>query len=109
MRKAVIITVLAALVLLFAGCDVDPDATYKVIYHGNGQTYGFAPNDPNQYTSGMVAVILDKGTLIKEGAMFVNWNTDLHGSGDSYEAGGTITINDRDVFLYAIWIETDSE
>ena len=109
MRKVVVLAVLVALVLLFAGCDVDPDATYKVLYYDNGSTYGFPPIDPNLYTSGMEAVVLDKGTLIKEGAVFKNWNTDPQGSGDSYSVGDIITITDRNVFLYAIWIEEGSE
>ena len=107
MRKLLVLAVLVAFGLSFTGCEADPDATYKVIYDANdanGSTYGFPPTDPNQYKSGMEAIVLDKGTLVKEGAAFKNWNTNRDGSGDSYEVGDTIKITDRNIFLYAIWI-----
>ena len=105
MRKLLLLAVLVAFGLSFTGCEADPDATYKVLYYDNGSTSGFSPIDPNQYKSGMEAIVLGKGTLEKRGAEFKNWNTNRDGSGDSYEVGEKITITDRNVFLYAIWIE----
>ena len=103
MRKIAVLSVLVAFAL-FAGCKSDPDATYRVIYNSNDtNTYGFPPNDNNQYASGEEAVVLGQNTLSKPGFTFEGWNTNRDGTGDSYVVGDRITITDRDVFLYAIW------
>jgi len=45
--------------LVLAGCDSPPaDATYKVLYYGNGNTSGFPPTDNTQYTAGEEATVL---------------------------------------------------
>ena len=107
MRKIAFLIVFIAFGLLFAGCKVDPDATFTVLYHANAMdTTGFPPVDNNQYTSGMYAVILGKNTLEKPGYTFGGWNTSADGSGISYASGDTIEITNRNVFLYAIWTKT---
>jgi hypothetical protein len=95
--------VVVLVVVLFAGCNNDPDATYTVTYNGNGETSGFPPNDNNQYKFGDEATVLGQGILLKTGFDFLNWNTKSDGTGDSYSAGDTITIKGA-VFLYAIWV-----
>ena len=104
--KKFIITAIILSALLVLGCDSPPeDSTYKVLYYGNGNTYGFAPTDPIEYTSGMEATVLGKNTLEKTGYTFQNWNTRSDGTGDSYMSGDKITINYTNVFLYAVWAE----
>ncbi|MCL2593042.1 MAG: InlB B-repeat-containing protein [Defluviitaleaceae bacterium] len=102
MRKYVIL-ILFVLIIICTGCSANPDATYRVWYHGNENTYGFPPNDPNEYKTGMEAVVLGSNTLLKTGYVFKNWNTKQDGAGTSYDAGSKITIKNLAVFLYAMW------
>ena len=103
MKKICLLLVAVLALVLFAGCKHDPDATYRVNYYGNGSTSGFSPVDNNEYKAGDEAAVLGPGTLLKTGYEFLNWNTKSDGTGESYSAGETITINGA-VFLYAIWI-----
>ncbi|MFV0393252.1 MAG: InlB B-repeat-containing protein [Coprobacillaceae bacterium] len=81
---------------------------YQVMYHGNGHTSGDVPLDANQYLLQDTATILDHGTLVKDGYVFVEWNTSADGSGTGYQANDTISVSGQ-VDLYAIWKEkTDS-
>ena len=105
--KKFIIAAIVVTALMVLGCELPPeDSIYSVLYYGNGNTYGFPPTDPVEYTSGMEATVLDKGTLIKTGSAFQHWNTKSDGTGTSYVSGDTITINYTNVFLYAIWVES---
>jgi len=95
---------MAIVSLLVLGCDSPPaDATYKVLYYGNGNTTGYPPNDNNQYKTGEEATVLDQGALLKTGYTFLNWNTRTDGSGTSYVSGDKITIRNINVFLHAQW------
>jgi hypothetical protein len=93
--------------LLFAGCDIDPNATYTVWYYANGADYGNAPTDNNKYKSGDEAVVLGQWTLLKTGFKFQHWNTKADNSGDEYIEDDKLKINNRTVFLYAIWKRND--
>jgi len=96
-----LIFILLAVVLV--GCESDPDATYSVLYYGNGETSGFPPVDRNSYLSEETAVVKGSGSLLKTGYQFVNWNTKKDGSGVTYNSGDVITIKNINVFLYAVW------
>jgi hypothetical protein len=101
MKKLFIIFVIFG--SIFAGCTLD--AEYSVIYHAtDNDTYGFPPIDDKKYKSGEVAIVLGEGTLGKPGYIFLNWNTNREGTGDSYNSGDRITIT-RTIFLYAMWTE----
>ena len=103
MRNFLILILLFVSGLIITGCEVDPNATYKVIYYGNGSTSGFAPTDNTKYNSGMEAVVLDKNTLLKNGFTFIGWNTKSNGTGTPYETGDKIKIDKLNIFLYADW------
>jgi len=103
MKKLSLLLVVVLAVVLFAGCKIDPDATYRVNYYDNRSTSGYPPVDRNEYKSGDVAIVLDKESLVKTGYDFLRWNTKSDGLGDSYSPGDTITIKGA-VFLYAIWV-----
>ena len=103
MKKPCLLLIVVLAMVMFAGCTVNPDATYTVTYLGNGNTSGFSPVDPNTYKSGDEAIVLDKNTLVKDGYEFLNWNTKADGTGESYSPGSKITIKGA-VFLYAIWV-----
>ena len=105
MKKTCLLLVVVVAIVLFAGCSHDPDATYSVKYLGNGNTYGFSPEDPNVYKYGDETTVLGPGTLLKTGYTFQNWNTKSDGTGESHSVDQKITINGA-VFLYAVWVET---
>lgn len=75
----------------------------RVYYDGNGNTGGTAPTDPTVYAYGTsVTTQLNTGSLEKSGYTFAGWNTKADGTGTSYAAGTTFTI-DRNTTLYAKW------
>jgi len=102
MQKIIILIVLFAFGLFLLGCNLDPDATYRVTYHSNGATYGYAPTDNNRYAIGEEAIVLDGHMLQIGERAFKNWNTKADGSGYSYVKDEKIIINGA-VFLYAIF------
>lgn len=75
---------------------------YTVTYDGNGATGGTVPVDSNSYVYNDIATVKEKGSLVKPGFDFVEWNTSPLGIGTSYNENGKITIMDN-VILYAIW------
>ena len=102
MKKIAVFIALIVLVFFSMGCEVSPDARFRVNYNGNGATSGYAHVDRNEYKYGENAVILNQNTLLKTGYTFQNWNTRADGSGSSYEVGSSIRIVGP-VFLYAVW------
>ena len=102
MLKITIFVVLVVFGLLFIGCEVSSDATFKVTYLCHAESYGFPPTDPREYKYDETAIVLGHGTLQKEGYTFKNWNTSPSGDGISYEVGAEVIIKGP-VFLYAMW------
>jgi len=101
MKKLLIIFCVA---LLFIACGELPDK-FHVNYYGNGETSGFAPVDKNEYTSGQSATVLDQHTLLKTGYTFGGWNTKNDNSGTKYNVGEKIKIENKNIFLYAVWTQ----
>jgi ABC-type oligopeptide transport system substrate-binding subunit len=102
MKKNCLLLIILLAMVLLAGCNPDPDTTYRVNYYGNGSNSGYAPVDPKEYKFGEEATVLGKNTLQKTGYEFLNWNTKSDGTGVSYSPGAKIKVNGA-VFLYAIW------
>ncbi len=75
--------------------------TYTVTYDGNGFTGGAEPSDQTK-THGVDLTLSDKGTLVRTGYTFVEWNTTADGSGDSYAESASYT-NNANLDLFAIW------
>lgn len=75
-----------------------------VIYNRNGNTGGEVPTDiSSPYPSGATVTVLgNTGSLVKTEYTFTGWNTAANGSGTSYSAGDTFTINNNTT-LYAQW------
>ena len=105
--KKINFIVILILAIILIGCTTDPKAKYSVHYYGNGNTYGFPPEDRNSYLSGETAVVKGKNTLLKSGYTFKNWNTKQNGDGETYNEGETITIKNFNVFLHAMWEEEE--
>ncbi len=81
--------------------------TYTVTYDANGGT-GNGPVDANSpYEVGeSVTVLGNVGTpnpLTKTNYTFGGWNTQADGNGTTYQAGGSFSMPDNNVVLYAIW------
>ena len=96
------ILLIFTLLILFAGCFLTP-STYIVTYNGNGNTSGVTPTDANLYEQGALVKVLDKGSLVKTGYTFVDWNTAADGSGTSQAAGSTFNMGTANLTLYARW------
>ena len=78
--------------------------TYTKTYDGNGNTGGSVPVDHNTYLKyDKVTVLGNLNNLVKTGYVFAGWNTQADGSGTTYNAGSTFTINAANVALYAEW------
>jgi len=103
--KKILIALILVIAFMVLGCGSPPaDRTYSVLYYANANNVtGFPPNDTNRYTTGMEAIVLDKGELSRSGYVFVHWNTRADGGGSTYTSGDKITIIHTNVFLYAIW------
>jgi len=103
MKKLFVLIFFIFIGFLYYGCELDPNALFRVNYYDNGSDYGYPPIDVNEYKSGMEAIVLDENTLLKTGYTFQGWNTNADGSGDSYNAGDKIKIINFNRFLYAMW------
>jgi len=78
---------------------VNSTATYIVSYNANGGTGTIS--DATK-THDVVLTLSDGSGFTRTGYTFSGWNTSADGSGTSYDASGTYTVN-ADVTLYAIW------
>ncbi|MCW3791083.1 S-layer homology domain-containing protein [Paenibacillus sp. LS1] len=77
---------------------------HSVTYNANGATTGSVPVDSQKYEKDTTVTVLDNsGVLEKEDYQFTGWNTSADGSGTSYSAADTFSMNDSDVTLYAQW------
>ena len=76
---------------------------YYVTYNGNGAESGFV-SDSTAYHSGNTTVTVKENGFTKTGYTFNGWNTAANGSGTSYAADATFTI-EADVELFAQWTE----
>ncbi len=79
---------------------------YTLAYDGNGGD-GEMP-DPSTHEGGEVVTVLDNAYTY-EGFIFVCWNTQSDGDGDTYLPSDTLTMPDENVTLYAQWEEAEVE
>ena len=104
MKKNCFVVLLILILVACSGPDTE-GKTYRIWYHGNGNTGGFPPEDNHLYISGEPAEVKDKNTLYKDGYKFLDWNTKPDGDGDTYKVGDTITVTNYSIFLHAIWVK----
>jgi uncharacterized repeat protein (TIGR02543 family) len=92
---------------LFFSCE-EAQGPFKVTYYDNGSksepVTGYPPVDTNQYKSGEYATVLDSA-LQRTGYEFRGWSTKKDGSGTLYNTGDQIKIENKNIFLYAVWEE----
>jgi uncharacterized repeat protein (TIGR02543 family) len=78
---------------------------YTVTYVANGG-FGPAPVDTNSaYTTGSTVVILNQGSLARDGYVFKGWSQDPNNAVYVSEPGWTFAI-EYDVTYYAVWEES---
>jgi len=76
---------------------------YSITYNSNGATSGTVPTSGNFTTGGSAySIASNTGTLAKTGSTFGGWNTAADGSGTSYAAGSTYSLQ-SDLVLFAKW------
>ena len=79
---------------------------YSIVFDGNGSTMGSMPRQP--MTVGIQAQLL-ANQYIRKGWLFLGWNTESDGSGDSYNDQQAVldlaTTNKAVVTLYAQWLD----
>lgn len=78
---------------------------YNVSYNGNGNTSGKMSNQTNLKYGTIYSLNTNK--YVKNGYVFVGWNTKKDGSGTSYDDNDIIlnltTTNKKTIYLYAQW------
>lgn len=86
--------------------DDTPAVQFTITYYGNGSDIGTVPAQET-YDDGAMATIASPDTMGKTNATFAGWNTSSDGTGTSYTAGQTFSI-DADLKLYAQWQDDPS-
>ena len=81
------------------GPSVDDD--YDVVYNANF-TDGGVPRRQG-YDKGETVTVSENKWFERDGYIFVGWNTEADGTGDSYDPDDTFKMPGRDVYLYAQW------
>ena len=97
----------AGIVTLYAQW-INPATTYTLTYNAGTGGSGTAPVAPTSYSSNSTATILGNTgpyTNSDPTKIFYGWNTAADGTGTSYPAGSTITMNANKT-LYAQWGST---
>jgi len=103
-----IISILLIFGLFMTGCDESPGGngnegnnTFTVTYNANDAS-GTVPGVQTVEAGGIVTVA-GQGGLTYSGRIFNGWNTNAGGTGTSYAAGSSLTVN-ANVILYAQWV-----
>ena len=91
---------------------INPTITNTLTYNAGTGGSGTAPNNPNptNYSSNTTATILNNTgsyTNSDPTKIFYGWNTAADGTGTSYPAGSTLTMNTSKI-LYAQWVSNTS-
>ena len=80
--------------------------TYRLTYHA-GEAPSGSGLPPVKYGTILSGIeVASGGSLMYPYHTFIGWNTQLDGTGTSYQSGQTIALG-RDTILYAQWRETE--
>ncbi len=78
--------------------------SFIIRYDGNGAEQGDVPIDNFFYEPGEAATVIgNTGGLVREYYLFNGWNTARDGGGTDVVPGGAITMEQKNVTLYAKW------
>lgn len=99
-----IVTIVNSHITLYAIWEELPK--YDLTFNGNTYTSGTLPTTQYDIYQGKNIIIPSEISIVKDGYIFKGWNTDINGSeGSFYYPGFSLTINNEDIILYAIWEE----
>jgi len=85
----------------------EPNLDYSVTYVCEYHTDGEVPRDDRRYKPGEEVIVLDSGSLVREGYRFLGWSTSRDGTGDIFVQGDTFDMPEHNVILYAQWEPED--
>ncbi|MEI6621126.1 MAG: InlB B-repeat-containing protein [Actinomycetes bacterium] len=81
-----------------------PPIAYAVTYDGNTATGGTVPVDGSSpYAPGANVLLLGPGSLVKDGNMFLGWNSSADGTGTQYFPPVYFTMPNQAITWYAQW------
>lgn len=83
----------------------EDEDVYKLFYRANNGTAALSVDAKSPAKAG-TKLVLEENLFTYVGHRFVGWNTKADGSGTSYKSGDTLTLPEKDTYLYAIWEET---
>jgi uncharacterized repeat protein (TIGR02543 family) len=89
---------------------INPSTQYTLTYNAGTGGSGTPPASPTSYNSKSTATILGNTgsyTNSDTSKIFYGWNSSINGTGTSYPAGSTITMNANKT-LYAQWVSNTS-
>jgi hypothetical protein len=112
----IILFALGAMIVYVAVESLNP--IYEVQYDANGATSGSNPSDPKVYRQGSTVTVLGNSRSLRKAVgdendssyVFLGWNTQPDGSGDSYHPGDTFILErtktdlNGALNLYAVWV-----
>ncbi|MCF7933389.1 MAG: InlB B-repeat-containing protein [Spirochaetia bacterium] len=104
MKESYVYILGVGLLLFFlSGCPIAETGS-QVIYDGNGNTTGSVPVDTQTYdTNDSFTVLGNTGNLLRDGFLFVGWNSAADGTGESYGESDSVSMGTGDVTLFADW------
>ncbi len=79
--------------------------SYTLTYDGNGNTAGTAPAGVGNPEGVAVPIPGNPGNLMRDGYMFVGWNTKPDGSGTKYDEGDNFVMGASNTTLYSQWTD----
>ena len=93
---------------LDTGANLNKGTEYPVTYDLNGGSGATVPTDSEVYAAGqdVTAAAKPVGLTHPAGKSFAGWNTQANGSGTDVAAGGTISMPNGDLTLYAKWVDS---
>ncbi len=101
--KIIIIILLSILVgLSFSGCENAP-RLYSITYVSNGYSSNSTTLDSKLYAEGENIQVLSASGLAQEGHVFIEWNTEPDGTGESYQPSDLLIMPAHNMVLYAMW------
>jgi uncharacterized repeat protein (TIGR02543 family) len=77
-----------------------PITNYTIFYDGNQNSGGTSPSD--QTGNGDVTLASNSGSLVRDGYVFMGWNTEPDGTGTPYSTSSDYNLV-ADITLYADW------
>ncbi|MTA90273.1 MAG: hypothetical protein F2536_05110, partial [Actinobacteria bacterium] len=86
----------------YANLSVTPKGNYTISYNANSASSGNLPSNQTKIQGTNLTLASNSGNLARTGYTYAGWNTQADGSGTSFAAGATYTLDEGDE-LFARW------